>query len=196
MSAPTTRVAPWEDFILRLIALYKLAKAALFFALGFGFLQLIHQDVAQFLKDYVIEYHIDPENRLLHHLLSWVLNHANRLTDHRIEFISLGAFFYASIFAAEGIGLYLRKHWAEYMVLVSTGSLLPIEVWEIYRKLAWWKFGVVLGNLLIIIYLVHRLVLDAQFKARQQREGESLPDEVPTGAAPAASSRKVTSEVP
>ena len=173
MSAPTERVAPWEDFVLRLIALYKLAKAALFFSLGLGFLQLMHQDVAQFLNDYVIEYHIDPENRLLHRLLKWMLDHASSLTDHRIEFISFGAFFYASIFAAEGIGLFLRKHWAEYMVLVSTGSLLPIEFYEIYRKLAWWKFGVLLGNLLIILYLIHRLLLDARFKARQCQEIEA-----------------------
>ena len=195
MSPPTTRVAPWEDFILRLIALYKLAKAALFCALGFGFLQLMHQDVAQFLNDYVIEYHIDPENRLLHRLLKWMLDHASSLTDHRIEFISFGAFFYASIFLAEGIGLYLRKHWAEYMVLVSTGSLLPIEFWELYRKLAWWKFGVLVGNLLIIVYLVHRILLDARFKA-QQREAEGKDEEEPPRPAASSRSKPMVNEVP
>jgi len=193
MSAPpVTRVAPWEDFVLRLIALYKLAKAALFFALGFGFLQLMHQDVAQFLNDYVIEYHIDPENRLLHRLLKWMLDHASSLTDHRIAFISFGAFFYATIFAAEGIGLYLRKHWAEYMVLVSTGSLLPIEFYEIYLKLAWWKFGVLFGNLLIIVYLIHRLLLDARFKAEQLRADREKPHE----PASAARSKPVVQQVP
>ena len=192
MSAPTPRLAPWEDFVLRLIAFYKLAKSALFFALGFGFLQLMHQDVAQFLNDYVIEYHIDPENRLLHRLLKWMLDHASSLTDHRIAFISFGAFFYATIFAAEGIGLYLRKHWAEYMVLISTGSLLPIEFYELYLKLAWWKFGVLLGNLLIIIYLIHRLLLDARFKAEQlQQEREKTPE--PSSATRA---KPLVSEVP
>jgi uncharacterized membrane protein (DUF2068 family) len=192
MSEPITRVAPWEDFVLRLIAFYKLAKAALFFALGFGFLQLMHQDVAQFLNDYVIEYHIDPENRLLHRLLKWMLDHASSLTDHRIAFISFGAFFYATIFAAEGIGLYLRKHWAEYMVLISTGSLLPIEFYELYLRLAWWKFGVLLGNLLIIIYLVHRLLLDARFKAEQLR----LEQEKTLVTPSAARGKPLVSEVP
>jgi len=192
MSAPTPRLAPWEDFVLRLIAIYKLAKAALFFALGFGFLQLMHQDVAQFLNDYVIEYHIDPENRLLHRLLKWMLDHASSLTDHRIAFISFGAFFYATIFAAEGIGLYLRKHWAEYMVLISTGSLLPIEFYELYLRLAWWKFGVLLGNLLIIIYLIHRLLLDARFKAEQLRLEQEKTLEPPS----AAHGKPLVSEVP
>ena len=48
------------------------------------------------------------------------------------------------------------------MVLISTGSLLPIEFYEIYLKLAWWKVGVVLGNLAILVYLIHRLWLDSQ----------------------------------
>jgi uncharacterized membrane protein (DUF2068 family) len=192
MSAPAIRVAPWEDFALRLIAVYKLAKSALFFALGLGLLQLIHHDVAQFLNDYVIEYHIDPENRLLHRLLKWMLDHASKMTDHRIEFFSAGAFFYASIFAAEGIGLYLRKHWAEYMVLISTGSLLPIEFYEMYLRLAWWKFGVLVGNLFIILYLIHRLILDASFKAQQLREKE----EKSLLKTPVAPSSPVAHEVP
>jgi uncharacterized membrane protein (DUF2068 family) len=192
MSEPETRVAPWEDYVLRLIALYKLAKAVLFAAFGFGILQLMHQDVAQFLKEYVIEYHIDPENRLLHKLLNWSLDHASYLTDHRIALFSFAAFFYATIFAAEGIGLYLRKHWAEYMVLISTGSLLPIEFYEIYLKLAWWKFGVLLGNLLIIIYLVHRLILDARYKADQEQAALENRDPVAAASPP----RSVPSRVP
>jgi uncharacterized membrane protein (DUF2068 family) len=172
MSDSNPRVAPWEDFVLRLIALYKFAKAALFFAFGFGLLQLLHRDVSQFLNEYVLEYHIDPENRLLHKLLSWALDHASSLTDHKIRFISYVVFFYGAIFLVEGIGLYLRKHWAEYMVLLSTGLLLPIEFYEIHRKLALWKFGVILGNLLIVAYLIHRLLLDARFKAQKRAELE------------------------
>ena len=77
------------------------------------------------------------------------------------------------------------------MVLISTGSLLPIEFWEIYLKLAWWKFGVVVGNLLIIVYLVHRLLLDARFKAQQlQEKQERLPPPA------AARSTPVVNEVP
>jgi uncharacterized membrane protein (DUF2068 family) len=188
MSAPTTRVAPWEDFVLRLIAIYKLAKAVIAFALGLELLRFMHHDVAQFLRDYVIDpYHFDPENRFL----KWLLEAASHLTTHKLEFLSFGAFFYGAVFAAEGIGLYLRKHWAEYMVLISTGSLLPIEFWEIYLKLAWWKFGVVVGNLLIIVYLVHRLLLDARFKAQQlQEKQERLPPPA------AARSTPVVNEVP
>jgi uncharacterized membrane protein (DUF2068 family) len=179
MSAPTNRLAPWEDWVLRVIAIYKLIKAVLFFAVGLGVRNLLHTNVSQFLNDYVIEHQIDPENRFLHNLLHWTLLHASDLTDHKIRFLSYLAFFYATIFLLEGVGLYFRKHWAEYMVLISTGSLLPIEFYELYLSLAWWKFAVLLGNLLIVAYLIHRITLDARMKARAARQDSGAPPQDP-----------------
>lgn len=182
MSAPAPRLAPWEDWVLRVIAIYKLVKAAIFFVAGLEVRNLLHKDVRQFLSDYVTEHQIDPENRFLHDTLDWLLRHASDLTDHKIRFMSYVAFFYAAIFLLEGIGLYLRKHWAEYMVLISTGSLLPIEFYELYLSLAWWKFAVLLGNLLIVAYLIHRITLDARMKAKAARlAGGSTPPELGSG---------------
>ena len=170
MSAPVPRVAPWEDFVLRIIAIYKLIKAVIFFALGTSVRNLLHTNVSQFLNDYVTEHQIDPENRFFHGVLHWALAHASDLTDHKIRFLSYVLFFYAAIFLAEGVGLYLRKHWAEYMVLISTGSLLPLEFYELYLQLAWWKFAVLFGNMLIVAYLIHRITLDARLKAAAAKE--------------------------
>jgi uncharacterized membrane protein (DUF2068 family) len=176
MSAAAARVAPWEDFVLRIIAIYKLIKAVVFFALGTSVRNLLHTNVSQFLNDYVTEHQIDPENRFFHGVLHWALIHASDLTDHKIRFLSYVLFFYAAIFLAEGVGLYLRKHWAEYMVLISTGSLLPIEFYELYLRLAWWKFAVLLGNVLIVAYLIHRITLDARLKAAAAKEAADGPE--------------------
>jgi uncharacterized membrane protein (DUF2068 family) len=163
MSVPsTTRVAPWEDFVLRIIAVYKLFHALFFIAVGFGLLRLRGHSVPEFLQTYIIiPYHL-PENRLI----NWLLNEADTLTSHKLLLLGYAAFFYAALFAAEGIGLYLRKHWAEYLVVIVTSSLLPIEVHELFHRPMWWKFAVVVGNLLIVSYLVHRIMLDARSKAR------------------------------
>jgi uncharacterized membrane protein (DUF2068 family) len=170
MSERPPSVAPWEDFVLRLIAVYKLAKAVIFTALGIGLLRLMHHNVEELLRIYVIDpMRFDPENRLV----KWMIDRASELTNRRIAFFSFGAFFYAAVFATEGIGLYFRKHWAEYMVLVSTGSLLPIEVWETYLKWEWWKVGVLAGNLAILLYLIHRLWLDSENMARRREEQEA-----------------------
>jgi uncharacterized membrane protein (DUF2068 family) len=162
MSARSPRVAPWEDFVLRLIAIYKLAKTVLFIAIGIGLIRIMHHNVAEILRVYVLEpMHFDPENRLLQP----ILEKASLLTRRQIESAGIVAFFYAAVFGAEGFGLYFRKHWAEYMVLISTGSLLPIEFYELFVHLAWWKIGIVVGNLAILLYLSHRLWLDAHSAA-------------------------------
>ena len=168
MSAPATQVALWEDIALRLIAIWKLIHAVFFIAVGFGLLRLKHHNMVEFLNTYVvIPYHLNPEDRVV----DWVLDKAEMLAPH---FVLLGwaAFFYAALFAAEGIGLYLRKHWAEYLVVLVTGSLLPIEVYELFVGLRWWKFTAVVCNLLIVGYLIHRLLLDAHFKAERLRKNQ------------------------
>jgi uncharacterized membrane protein (DUF2068 family) len=190
MSAPQTRIAPWEDFVLRLIAIWKLIHALFFTAVGFGLLRLRRHNVVDFLNNHiVIPYHLNPESRFV----DWLLAQGEKVSPHMLLLAGWAAFLYAALFAAEGIGLYLRRHWAEYLVVIVTGSLLPLEIYELWVKIAWWKFAAVTGNLLIVAYLVHRLLLDARFKARQ-REAEGKDQEPP----PLASSRSkpVATRVP
>jgi uncharacterized membrane protein (DUF2068 family) len=158
MSAPQAKVALWEDVVLRTIAIYKLFHGFFFIAVGFGLLKLRHHNVVDFLHDYIIlPYHLNPESRFV----DWVLDQAQSVSSHKLSILGYAAFFYAALFLAEGVGLYMRKRWAEYVVVIVTGSLLPFEFYEIYLRLAWWKFAVVFGNLLILVYLIHRLLLDS-----------------------------------
>jgi uncharacterized membrane protein (DUF2068 family) len=145
----------WDEWILRLIAVYHLLKAGFFFALSFGLKHYVRGDMYQFLQDYLIEpFHFDPGS----HFLKWLLEKASDLTPHTLRFFSYVFFAYAIIFAIEGVGLYLRKRWAEYMVVIVVTSLLPFELYEIYLKLAWWKIGLVVGNLLVVAFLIKILV--------------------------------------
>jgi uncharacterized membrane protein (DUF2068 family) len=191
MPAPPTRVAPWEDFVLRLIALWKLSHAVFFTAVGFGLLRLRGHNVVDFLNAHIIlPYHLNPENRAIY----WLLDKADALTSHRLLLLGYAAFFYAALFAAEGIGLFLRKHWAEYLVVIVTGSLLPLEVYELWLKIAWWKWAAVIGNLLILTYLIHRILLDARTKAAQRRNKREMEKSPPT--AMGSHSKPVVNEVP
>jgi uncharacterized membrane protein (DUF2068 family) len=183
MSAREIKVAPWENVVLRIIAIYKLAKMALFLSIGIGLLEVLrhhHHDMSEIFQTYVIDpMHFDPENRLLKYLL----DQASAITPHKIALFSDVAFFYAALFGAEGFGLYFRKRWAEWVVVGSTGSLLPIEFYEIWIHPAWWKVGVVVGNLAIVIYLIHRILLDQRNCARSRSEDDSSG---PTGSGKAS----------
>jgi len=178
MSAPANRVAPWEDFILRLIAVYKLLHAVFFMGAGFGLLKLRHHNIVDFLDHHlIIPYHLNPEEPLI----DWMLGQAEKITPHTLSLLGYAFFFYAALFAAEGIGLYLRKHWAEWLVVVVSASLLPLEIYEFFHKMAMWKLAAVVGNLFIVGYLIHRITLDARLKAQARASGA---DNSPGGSGP------------
>ncbi len=93
-----------------------------------------------------------------------LLDHASDITPRQLRFFSYVFFAYSIIFAIEGVGLYLRQRWAEYMVVIVVTSLLPFELYEIYIKLAWWKVGLVIGNLLVVAFLIKILIDGARNK--------------------------------
>jgi uncharacterized membrane protein (DUF2068 family) len=138
------------DPLLRLIALFKLVKSFLFICAGIGLLHFLNRDVESYLVALMNNLHVDSDN----HLAKWCLNKAGLLTRFKIEALSLIAFFYGILFGIEGTGLYLRKRWAEWFVVIMTGSLLPLEGYEIWHKVTIAKIALTLGNLLILGYLI------------------------------------------
>jgi uncharacterized membrane protein (DUF2068 family) len=77
--------------------------------------------------------------------------------DKKLRELSAGTFFYSALFLCEGVGLALRKRWAEYLTIISTASLMPIEVLEIYKKPSAAKVALLLVNLAVVVYLVFQL---------------------------------------
>ncbi len=71
--------------------------------------------------------------------------------------MSAGTFFYAALLSTEGIGLLLRKHWAEYFTVITTAALIPLEVYELIRHFTAVKVVVLVINIAIVWYLVLRL---------------------------------------
>jgi hypothetical protein len=41
---------------------------------------------------------------------------------------------YAGLLLTEGLGLLLRKRWAEYLTIITTAGLIPIELYEMSRR--------------------------------------------------------------
>jgi uncharacterized membrane protein (DUF2068 family) len=139
--------------LLRLIALFKLVKAALLIAVGVGALKLVHKDVAAAVEHWVELLRLDPNN----HYIDTALEKASNLTPDKIKQLGLGSMIYAGLFLTEGIGLWLEKNWAEWLTVIITSSLIPIELYEIYRNPTPVKIAVLLINVAIVAYLVYRI---------------------------------------
>jgi len=68
--------------------------------------------------------------------------------------LALAALAFGLVEATEAVGLWMEKRWAEYLTVVATGSLLPLEVVELTRHVSALKaFGFVL-NIAVVGYLV------------------------------------------
>ena len=135
------------------IGVMKLASGLLLLAAGFGLFRLFRGDAAAALEHAVLRLHLDPENRLVHAAVSRV----SGLDRAHIKAIEVGTFFYALLHLIEGTGLVLRKRWAEYLTVVITGSLLPLELYEVARKPTAIRVGVMAVNVAVVVYLLVKL---------------------------------------
>jgi len=57
----------------------------------------------------------------------------------------------------EGVGLWLEFTWAAYLTVVSTSLLLPFELYEVIDQVSILRVGVLLLNLIIVLYLISQL---------------------------------------
>lgn len=135
------------------IAAFKFLKGLALLAVGFGVLHFLHRDLASEIAGWVDFLRIDPHNHYLQRILEKVAN----VDQKKLRELSVGTFFYAALFLTEGTGLALRKRWAEYLTIISTASLMPIEALEIFRHISVAKVVLLIVNIGIVVYLVLQL---------------------------------------
>jgi len=138
---------------LRLIAAYKLLKVLALLALGIGALNLLHKDVEAIVVHWINVLQVDPHS----HYMQLLLAKLSILDDRRLKELSVGTFIYAAIYLTEGVGLALGKRWAEYLTIISTASLLPLEVYELAKHASFAKVLVLVINLAVVVYLILEL---------------------------------------
>jgi uncharacterized membrane protein (DUF2068 family) len=146
-----------DDRLLRLIAVFKFFKATLLVALGVGLFNLLHKDIGSVLAHWIEALRLDPGS----HFVNLALEKAMKVNPGQVRKLGLGSFLYAGLFLAEGTGLWLRKRWGEWLTVIITSSLVPVEVYEIHRHPSYVKVGVLVINVAIVIYLIWHM--------RQQR---------------------------
>jgi uncharacterized membrane protein (DUF2068 family) len=159
-----------ESKVLLLIGAFKLFKAALLLTLGLGALRLLHREVAEQLEHWVSEFRVDPHNRHLHAVIAKL----GLLDDGKLRAIGFGSFFYSALLLIEGVGLCLRKRWAEFFTIGMTASLLPLEVYELWRHVTPIRIMLLVVNLAIVVYLAAML-------RRERHAGHAAVDNSPAG---------------
>lgn len=75
---------------------------------------------------------------------------------NHITIIAVSGLAYAALEATEGVGLAMRRRWAEYLTVIATGILIPYEAYEVVLHATLFKVGALALNVAVVGYLAYR----------------------------------------
>ena len=148
-----------SKLILRLFALERFLRAILFGLAAYGLWRYRY-------SRYSIEQVFDRELPIIrslfrqlgfnidHSRVVSLLHHALTLSNGSLTLLAAGAAGYALIEIVEGTGLWLAKRWGEYFAMIATSLGLPLEIYDLTRKVSAIALALFAINLALVLYLV------------------------------------------
>lgn len=177
VNSSTTGNQKTHDRFMQAIAVFKFVKALLFVFAALGAFGLMQHGVAEQAREWGSALAFTSGQHLVRRAIIFVTG----LSRERIGALGLVALFYAALFATEGVGLWRERRWAEYLTIIATGSLIPLEIWESVHRPTPMKFATLVVNVAVVIYLVARLR-----RPREHHAGAAAKPTVPRSASVAS----------
>ena len=138
-----------SNLFLRLIIIEKAFFGILALMLSAGVLSLINVDLEVLATQLAVMFNLEADNRFMMLAMERLVN-TNAAT---LIGVSVVGFFYAGLNFVEAYGLAMRYRWAEYLTVIATGSFIPFEVYEVLSQPDVLRFGALVINILIVIFL-------------------------------------------
>lgn len=138
---------------LHAIALFEGVKGVAAIAASLGLLSLAHRDVRSMAYALIGHFHLDPQA----HYPRMLLDYATLLGNQDLRTAVLLAWGYAAVRLTEGYGLWRDRAWAEWLAALSGAIYMPWEALHLARHTSAINALVLLGNALVVAYMVLRL---------------------------------------
>ena len=145
---------PFEP--LRWIGTYKILKGVLSLIAGLLVLRVMHRNLPELADHLMTALRIEPQSALGRVILHRIVG----IKRSNLGWIAFGLLAYTPLTCTEGIGLLLRKVWAEWITLFTTAALIPVEIHEILRRATSLRVLLLVLNVAVLIYLIVRLRRD------------------------------------
>jgi uncharacterized membrane protein (DUF2068 family) len=87
-------------------------------------------------------------------IIKWIVEHVVQLSPKTVVFGAVAMLFYAALSGLEAIGLWYEKAWGRWLILISIGISIPVEIYELTKGISWMKLIVFLLNLGIFAYVL------------------------------------------
>ena len=149
------RMGGEHDAFIKVIIVERIVKAIVLIALAIGLLVAGQRGLLTSWAQYANEeLNLEAGNSLIVQFLLKLLLLVG--TFSHVTVLAIGAIAYALLEGTEGVGLAMRRRWAEYLTVIATGVLIPYEAYEVIHKLTLFKVGALLLNVAVVGYLAYR----------------------------------------
>ena len=151
--------------MLRFIALFKFTQALTLLLVALAAFQLLRPEIATMVQEWMDTLPIESEQNLVQQFIGW----ATGLGTQQVVALGFGALVYAALFLLEGVGLWRRKTWAEWLTVVATALPIPLEIYEVVNHLSPLRVAAFVANVAIVTLLVMHLRKLAQLRLASVR---------------------------
>jgi len=149
------RLGGEHDAFIKVIIVERIAKALVLVALGIGLLVAGQRGWLDTWANYAEDQlNLSVGRNIILELLLRALVYIGAF--NHITLLAFSAIMYAALEATEGVGLAMRRRWAEYLTVIATGILIPYEAYEVVLHPTLFKVGALLLNLAVVGYLAYR----------------------------------------
>ena len=149
------RMGGEHDAFIKVIIVERIAKAIVLIALAIGLLVAGRKGLLTQWAQYAqVELNLEAGNGIIVQFLLKLLLLIGTFTH--VNVLAIGAIAYALLEGTEGVGLAMRRRWAEYLTVIATGVLIPYEAYEVIHKVTLFKVGALLLNVAVVGYLAYR----------------------------------------
>jgi uncharacterized membrane protein (DUF2068 family) len=149
------RIGGEHDAFIKVIIIERIIKAIVLVALAIGLLVAGRTGAltgwAQYAQD---QLNLEAGRSFIVQLLFRVVVYVG--TFSHTTLLALAAIVYALLEGTEGVGLAMRRRWAEYLTVIATGILIPYEAYEVIHRVTLFKVGALLLNVAVVGYLAYR----------------------------------------
>ncbi len=153
--AELNRMGGEHDAFIKVIIVERVSKSAVLIALGIGLLVAGREGwLTHWARLAQEQLNLDSDETIIEQLFFRLLLLVGNLPHTTL--LAIGAFSYALLEGTEGVGLAMRKRWAEYLTVVATGALIPFEAYEVVHRVTLFRAGALLLNLAVVGYLSYR----------------------------------------
>ena len=149
------RIGGEHDAFIKVIIVERLVKSTVLIALAIGIIVAGRKGWVASWADYAQDQlNLDVGHGIIMQLLLRLLVYVTHFSH--VNLIATAAIGYALLEGTEGVGLAMRRRWAEYLTVIATGILIPYEAYEVIHRATLFKVGALLLNVAVVGYVAYR----------------------------------------